>query len=174
MSLVSPGVQVSITDESFFSSSGPGTVPLIMIATKQDKLTPDGSGIAAGTTAANADSLYLIASQRELLQTFGDPDFNEIGGTALNGYPLNEYGLLAAYSYLGAANRAYVVRADIDLAELEATSVEPTTAPLDKTYWVDTATSVAGLFQYVSGAWAEVTNYTVVDNVDIIYFLMSL
>jgi len=53
MALVSPGVQVSITDESFFSSSGPGTVPLIMIATKQDKLTPDGSGIAPGTTAAS-------------------------------------------------------------------------------------------------------------------------
>ena len=98
-----------------------------MIATKQDKLTPDGSGIASGTTAANADSLYLISSQRELLQTFGDPDFNEIGGSAQNGYPLNEYGLLAAYSYLGAAHRAYVVRPDIDLNHLEPTSVKPTT-----------------------------------------------
>ena len=163
MSLVSPGVQVSITDESFFSSSGPGTVPLIMIATKQDKLTPDGSGIAPGTTAANADSLYLISSQRELLQTFGDPDFNEIGGTAQNGYPLNEYGLLAAYSYLGAANRAYVVRADIDLNDLEPTSVKPTTSPADGTYWFNTAGIVPGLFAYSSGGeWVAVSSIDVI------------
>ena len=164
MALVSPGVQVSITDESFFSSSGPGTVPLIMLATKQDKLTPDGSGIASGTTAANADKLYLIASQRELLQTFGDPDFNEVGGTAQNGYPLNEFGLLAAYSYLGAANRAYVVRADIDLAELDATSIEPTTNPADGTYWLDADDTLPGLFRYSTsaGAWQAVTDYTVI------------
>ena len=35
MALVSPGTQVTVTDESFFSSAGPGTVPLILIATKQ-------------------------------------------------------------------------------------------------------------------------------------------
>ena len=169
MALVSPGVQVSITDESFFSSSGPGTVPLIMIATKQDKLTPDGSGIAQGTTAANADQLYLISSQRELLQTFGDPDFNEVGGTAQNGYPLNEFGLLAAYSYLGAANRAYIVRADVDLAELEPTSTEPTTAPANGTYWLDTDATLPGLFKYntTTTAWEEVTSFTVVSDEDI-------
>jgi hypothetical protein len=169
MALVSPGVQVSITDESFFSSSGPGTVPLIMIATKQDKLTPDGSGIAPGTTSANADQLYLISSQRELLQTFGDPDFNEIGGTAQNGYPLNEYGLLAAYSYLGAANRAYVVRADLDLTELDPTSTEPSTSPENGTYWLDVANTIPGLFKYntLSSSWVQVTDYTVVTDTDI-------
>lgn len=74
MVLVSPGVQVTVTDESFFSSAGPGTVPLIFIATKQDKLTPDGTGTATGTTTATAEQLFLMSSQRELLQTFGDPD----------------------------------------------------------------------------------------------------
>lgn len=169
MTLVSPGVQVSITDESFFSSSGPGTVPLIMIATKQDKLTPDGSGIAPGTTAANANQLYLISSQRELLQTFGDPDFNEIGGTAQNGYPLNEYGLLAAYSYLGAANRAYIVRADVDLDELDPTSTEPVSSPADGTYWLDTDDTVTGLFNYnaTTAAWEVVTALTVISDEDI-------
>ena len=168
MALVSPGVQVTVTDESFFSSAGPGTVPLILIATKQDKLTPDGTGIAAGTTAANADSLYLMGSQRELLQTFGDPDFNEIGGTAQNGYPLNEYGLLAAYSFLGAANRAYVARADVDLDGLSPTSVAPTGASPNDTYWLDTATTVDGLFRWTaSGAWAAVPNVTVITSSDI-------
>ena len=42
--LVSPGVQVSITDESFYASAGTGTVPFILIATAQDKSAPDGSG----------------------------------------------------------------------------------------------------------------------------------
>jgi len=165
MALVSPGVQVTVTDESFFSSAGPGTVPLILIATKQDKLTPDGTGVAAGTTAANADSLFLIASQRELLQTFGDPDFNEVGGTAQNGYPLNEYGLLASYSFLGAANRAYVARADVDLNELDPTSVAPSASPANDTYWLDTASTVDGLFQYnaTAGAWEQVTGLTVVN-----------
>ncbi len=169
MTLVSPGVSVSITDESFFSSSGPGTVPLIMIATKQNKLTPDGSGIAQGTTTANANQLYLISSQRELLQTFGDPDFNEVGGTAQNGYPLNEFGLLAAYSYLGAANRAYIVRADVDLTELDPTSTEPTAAPADGTYWLDIASTLPGLFRYstVTSSWIEVTDYTIVTDVNI-------
>lgn len=148
MVLVSPGVQVSVTDESFFAAAGPGTVPLIFIATKQDKLTPDGTATAPGTTSATADSLYLISSQRELLQTFGDPDFNEIGGSAQNGYPLNEYGLLAAYSYLGAANRAYVIRADIDLTELDPTSVAPTSAPADNVYYNNLNNFVHGLFRW--------------------------
>ncbi len=158
MALVSPGVQVSVTDESFFSSAGPGTVPLIFIATKQDKLIPDGTAVATGTSFANADSLFVMSSQRELLQTFGDPDFNLIGGSAQNGYPLNEYGLLAAYSYLGLANRAFVIRADIDLAQLDPLSIAPTADPADNTYWNNTNNFVAGLFQRSSsGTWDVVT-----------------
>ena len=162
MPLVSPGVQVTVTDESFFSSAGPGTVPLIFIATKQDKLTSDGSTTALGTTAANADSLYLISSQRELLQTFGDPDFNEIGGLAQNGSPLNEYGLLAAYSYLGLATRAYVIRADIDLNELEGTSIAPTSAAADNAYYNNLNNFVHGIYRWstLTTSWvaATVTN----------------
>ena len=62
MVLVSPGVQVTVTDESFFSSAGPGTVPLIFIATKESKLTPDGTSTATGTTTATAEQLYLMSS----------------------------------------------------------------------------------------------------------------
>jgi hypothetical protein len=159
--IVSPGVSVTVTDESFYSSAGPGTVPMIFIATKQDKATPDGTAVASGTTAASADSLFLISSQRELLQTFGNPDFNEVGGTSQHGYALNEYGLLAAYSYLGVANRAYVVRADVDLAELEPTATEPAGDPANGTYWVDMNNFVPGLFSWNSatstGVWEEQT-----------------
>ena len=38
--LVSPGVSVSVTDESFYAAAGAGTVPLIVIATGQDKSGP--------------------------------------------------------------------------------------------------------------------------------------
>jgi hypothetical protein len=155
--LVSPGVQVSVTDESFYASAGPGTVPLIFLATKQDKATPDGGSIAPGTTKANAEKLYLVSSQRELLQTFGDPDFNEVGGTPQHGNALNEYGLLAAYSYLGLANRAYVVRADVDLAQLEASDVEPTSDPVANTHWTDLNTVVPGLFRWNGTSWVEAT-----------------
>jgi hypothetical protein len=162
MALISPGVQVSVTDESFSTGAGPGTVPLVFIATKQDKTTPDGTATAVGTTAANANNLYLISSQRELLQTFGNPDFNEVGGSAQNGYPLNEYGLLAAYSYLGVANRAYVIRADIDLSELDPLTTAPAGAPADGTYWVDLNNFVPGIFQYLGGEWTQRTVTTVV------------
>lgn len=163
MALLSPGVQVTVTDESFFVGAGPGTVPLIFVATKQDKATPDGAAIAEGTTAANANKLFLISSQRELLQTFGNPDFNEVGGSSQHGYPLNEYGLLAAYSYLGIANRAYVIRSDVDLAELDPTTVAPTGDPVDNLHWVDLSEFVAGIFEWSGTAWVQKT-VTVYEN----------
>jgi len=135
--LVSPGVSISVIDQSINIGAGPGTVPLIFIATQQDKSTPEGTATAEGTTKANAGKVYSITSQRELVQTFGDPIFYEVSGTSLNGYPLNEYGLLAAYSYLGISNLARVVRADIDTAQLEASSVEPTSPANVGTYWLD-------------------------------------
>lgn len=93
--LVSPGVQVQVIDESFYASAGPGTVPFIMMATAQDKLAPGSStAIASGTTKANANQLYTMTSQRELLQTFGNPLFYTQAGTPQHGNELNEYGLL--------------------------------------------------------------------------------
>ena len=47
--LVSPGVSISVSDESFYASAGAGTVPLIVIATAQDKSSPTGTGTAALT-----------------------------------------------------------------------------------------------------------------------------
>lgn len=132
--LVSPGVAVSVSDESVYTSAGPGTVPLIFITTASNKATPDGTGVAVGTLQQNAERLFLISSQRELIQTFGEPDFNEVGGSSQHGHPLNEYGLLAAHSYLGIANRAYVMRADIDLGALQPSVEAPTAPPANNTY----------------------------------------
>ena len=146
--LVSPGVSVSVSDESFYAPAGAGSVPLIVIATAQDKTSPDGSGTAGYTTSATSDVLYKISSQRELLQQYGNPVFKTSGGTQLHGNEQNEYGLLAAYSFLGVANSAYVLRANVDLNALTASATAPTTRPANGSYWLDTSSTVIGLKKY--------------------------
>ena len=155
--LVSPGVSVSVTDESFYAPAGTGTVPLIVIATAQDKSTPDGSGTAAYTTAATAGKVQLITSQRDLLTNFGNPIFKTSGGTPLHGHELNEYGLMAAYSFLGIANRAYVLRANVDLDQLTASADAPSAAAANGAYWLDTANTVWGLKSWSGTAWVRQT-----------------
>jgi len=154
MALVSPGVEVTVIDESQYIPSAVNTVPYFVVATAQNKVSADGLTVAAGTTAANANKTYLITSQRDLAATFGVPFFyNTTTGTPINGYELNEYGLLAAYSALGVTNRAYVQRADIDLTELTASLSRPTGNPNNNTYWVNTAATTWGIFE-----WNQTTN----------------
>ena len=149
MALTSPGVEVTIIDESNYLPAATNSVPFILLATAQNKVSGAGVGVAAGTTAANANKPYLITSQRDLAATFGTPFFySTAAGTSINGYELNEYGLLAAYSVLGVSNRAYVQRADIDLSELTATLVRPTGDPANGVYWFDTSASAFGTFQW--------------------------
>ena len=154
MALLSPGVQVSVIDQSNYTPAAAGSVPFILLATAQNKVSGAGTGIAPGTLAANAGQLYIMTSQRDLLSTFGTPFFyNTTAGTPINGYELNEYGLLAAYSALGVTNTAYVMRADIDLAALTASLTRPTGAPANGTYWLNTTNSTWGIKQ-----WNQTTN----------------
>ena len=74
--------------------------------------------------------------------------YNTTAGTPINGYELNEYGLLAGYSALGVTNIAYVMRADIDLAALTATLTRPFGAPANGTYWLDTTNSRWGINEW--------------------------
>ena len=153
--LVSPGVSISVTDESFYAPASAGTVPLIVIATAQDKTAPDGTSTAAYTTKATANKLYLITSQRELLQNFGNPSFKSVGGTPVHGDETNEYGLAAAYSFLGIANRAYVLRADIDLGQLDAAAEAPSADPEAGTIWFDQGSTVWGIKKYDGSKWVS-------------------
>ena len=137
--LLSPGVSVTVTDASMSGASAPGTVPLFIIATAQDKIVPGSTAIATGTLKANAGKLQLLSSQKNALDVYGSPIFQSHLGSVVQGDELNEYGLHAAYSYLGIANRAYVVRADIDLAELSPTGTEPTGPVRNGTLWLDTS-----------------------------------
>ena len=159
MALISPGVEVTVIDESQYIPAATNSVPLVLIATAQNKVSGTGTGVAAGTLAANANKPYLISSQRDLSATFGVPFFYKTtAGTPINGYELNEYGLLAAYSALGVTNRCYVQRADIDLSELTASLIRPTGNPNNGDYWLDVAESIWGIYQW-NQTTSAFTNY---------------
>ena len=124
MALVSPGLQITVTDESQYVPGAVGTVPLVIVATEQDKVV--NGAIASGTTAETAGALQVFTSQRELVAGLGYPVFKQsAAGTPLHGNEQNEYGLMAAYSAIGLGNRIYAIRADVDLNELVGTAVRP-------------------------------------------------
>jgi hypothetical protein len=149
MPLTSPGVEVTITDQSQYLPAPTNSVPFILLATAQNKANPNGTGVAQGTTAANAGKLYQVTSQRDLVTLYGTPFFyTATDGTPIQGYELNEYGLLAAYSALGVTNRAYVLRADIDLASLVGSAGRPAGNPSDGSWWLDTTTSSWGIYEF--------------------------
>ena len=153
MALISPGVQVSVIDESFYTPAEPGTTPMIFVVSAQDKANASGTGTARGTTKANAGVPFLITSQRDLSDTFGDPVFQtDASNNPVNGGELNEYGLQAAYSYLGVSNRAFVVRADVDLNELSPSASAPAANPANGTWWFDTALTKYGIFEWNGNA----------------------
>ena len=158
--LTSPGVQVSVTDESVYGPAGAGTVPMLFIATGEDKADPtltESDGIAKYTKSANAGKPILVTSQRELTQYFGNVDFRKVAGTVQQGDETNEYGLLAAYSFLGQASAAHIVRADVNLTELRPSSSAPAGDPANNTYWLNPTGASMGIFEYTASGWVEKT-----------------
>jgi hypothetical protein len=155
--LTSPGASVTIIDQSQYTSTQAGTVPFVLIATEQDKLTPSDT-LANGTTLANTEKIITVTSQRDLINLFGSPSFElDASGNPVHDSQLNEYGLLAAYSALGVTNTLYVQRANVNLAELNGTSTRPTGTPADGTYWLDTSTNGTNFGVY---EWALETGFS--------------
>ena len=153
MALSSPGVQVSVIDESFYTPAEPGTVPLIVVATAENKSNGGGTGIAPGTQVANDGTVYLLTSQKDLADTFGDPVFKtDSNNNPIHAGEQNEYGLQAAYSLLGVSNRAFVVRANVDLDQLNASAEAPSANPANGTYWLDTQNTAFGIFEWNDAA----------------------
>jgi len=151
--LSSPGVSVTVIDESFYTPAAPGTVPLIIVASEESKLNSAKTGIAKGTLKANAGTVYLLTSQSDLGATFGIPYFQtDASNNPVHGGELNEYGLQAAYSFLGVSNRAYVVRADINTRQLIGSAQIPHGYPADGTLWWDIADSAFGVFEWQGGS----------------------
>ena len=165
--LQSPGVSVSVTDESFYTPAAPGTIPLIVVASAANKKNASGTGTAQGTLPANAGNVYIVTSQRDLTDTFGTPLFyTDTNGNPINGGEQNEYGLQAAYSLLGASSRAYIVRADIDTAQLSPVSSPPAGMPVAGTYWLDTANTLYGINEWNNSGFGSFTVKTplIIDN----------
>lgn len=124
--LVSPGVTVPIIDDSFYIPVSAPTVPLFFVATRASKKQPDGVSPAEGTNETGM--VRTVTSLAQSMKLFGVPHFRvhseDVGlpiaqRRQLHGDARNEYGLYALNQFLEVGNRAYVVRANVDLADTE-------------------------------------------------------
>ena len=114
--LVSPGVSVPVIDDSFYIPVSAPTVPLFFVASRAGKKQPDGITPAAGTNEHSV--VRTVTSLGQSVQLFGVPYFwRDASGNGYHGDARNEYGLFALNQYLGVGNRAYVVRANVDLTD---------------------------------------------------------
>lgn len=113
MALISPGVEVNIRDDSVYAVGRAATVPLIFIATGEEKFQEDGVTPALGTYEHGV--LRVVTSVRQALELYGVPKFyTSSEGLPHHGDARNEYGLDALLKYLEVGNRAYVVRANVN------------------------------------------------------------
>lgn len=164
MALLQPGVEVTVIDESQYAQAAGGTVPLVVIATRENKLNTSGE-VAYGTIKDAANKLMLFAGKNSALEAFGTPAFRSVSGTPIHGDETNEYGVDALMRAMDYSSTAYAIRADIDLSQLEPTSVEPFELPEDGTYWMDLTTTRIGLFSWntVLGVWEPKNYFTLND-----------
>ena len=145
---VSPGVLASVVNESAYGSSGPGTIPLLVIATASNKIQPGTTTtIAPGTLSTNEGTLWTITSQRDVLQTFGNPVFYSSSGTVEYNNELNEIGLFSLYNYMGLASQARVLRANIDLSALIPTTTAPVGPVINGQNWLNLSNTTFGIFK---------------------------
>jgi phage tail sheath protein FI len=120
--LVSPGVSVTVIDESFYIPAAAPTVPLFFVATRAGKTQPNGITPAAGTNEHSV--VRTVTSIGQSTQLYGIPYFwRDGGGNEFHGDARNEYGLFALNQFLGIGNRAYVVRANVDLSDAAVTFI---------------------------------------------------
>jgi len=114
--LVSPGVSVTVIDESFYIPASAPTVPLFFIATRKGKTQADGITPADGTNEYSV--VRTVTSLGQSAQLYGIPYFwKDSAGNQYHGDARNEYGLMALNQFLGIGNLAYVVRANVDLTD---------------------------------------------------------
>lgn len=71
--LVSPGVSVTVTDESYFIPATAPTVPLIFIATADEKKQPNGIDDALGTFEYGV--VRSVSSLKQSVELYGSPRY---------------------------------------------------------------------------------------------------
>lgn len=134
--LVSPGVSVVLNNESFFIPVSAPTVPLFFIATREGKTQPNGVSLAVGTLENSV--VRTVSSLGQSFSLYGTPAFRaDSSGNQFHGDARNEYGLFALNQFLNVANRAFVVRANIDLNDEPVTYLSlgtPIMAPGSMSY----------------------------------------
>jgi len=167
--LISPGVSVTVIDQSQYLPATTGSVPLVVFATASNKVSGTDTSVAVMTTSANAGKLKEVTSQRDLVTLYGNPIFYQDNGTPIQGYELNEYGLFAAYSALGVSNRVFCLRADIDLASLQGSATRPTSAVANGSYWLDTSATDWGIYEFnaTTGSFSLVEPIVIIDSTSI-------
>lgn len=112
--LISPGVDVQIFNDDFYVSGSAATVPLIFIATADEKTQADGVTPALGTYENNV--LRTVTSIKQAVELYGIPKFyTSVEGQPHHGDARNEYGLDALAKALEVGRRAYVIRANVNL-----------------------------------------------------------
>lgn len=163
-SLVSPGTSVTISDESFFIPAAAPTVPLFFVATNSNKVQPDGLTPAAGTSEHGV--IRTVTSLGQSLQLYGVPTFRrDIADNHQHGDCRNEYGVFALNQYLSVANVAYVVRADVDLADATTTIIRSGTVVKsgigDGTLAVDQAILPTAIAQTLTVTFTSATTFNV-------------
>lgn len=111
--LISPGVSVTVTDDSFYVPAAAATVPLFFVATMSEKSQPNGD---PALSTYEHSTVRTITSQAQSVRNYGIPFFRtDVDGFAHHGDARNEYGLFALNQFLGIGNQAYVVRANVNL-----------------------------------------------------------
>ena len=149
--LVSPGLSITVTDESQYLATNIGTTPLVLFASAENKIV--NGVVATGTSKSLAGKLQAVTSQRDIITNFGYPTFQQTAaGTPINAHELNEYGLMALYSAMGITNSAYMIRADIDTAQIMGSPNRPIDKPANGTYWLDLIDTQWGIYEWDSTA----------------------
>lgn len=144
--LISPGSDVSITDESFYIPGAKSAVPLIFLATASEKKQPNAQP-ATGTYEHNI--VRTITSISQSVKLYGTPIFKtDANANPFHGDARNEYGLLALNQYLGIGNLAYVVRANVNLNDdrdslltMWATKIDNSLSPVGAAYALEGLTN---------------------------------
>ncbi len=142
MALISPGVEVNVLDQSVYAPGRASSVPLIFIATGDRMMQSDGVTPALGTYEHGV--IRVVTSISQALELYGVPKFyTSAENLPFHGDARNAYGLDALLKFLEVGNRAYVVRANVNLN--------------------DNLTDVKALWQAATAEAADLLNVLVAD-----------
>lgn len=119
---VSPGVTVTVEDDSMYFPATSPTVPLFFIATADEKTQPSGAN-AEGTFESNVVRT-IAGGIPQSISLYGVPRFlRDAQDNPLHGDCRNEYGLFAMNQFLGVGSYCYAIRANVNLNDDRASII---------------------------------------------------